>query len=166
MDVDGTLTNGAITLSSDGCDTKTFCAKDGAAIKLLRALDVLPAIVSGRASPVTERRAEELGITEVHQAVGDKARVLLDLASRHGIPMEATAFVGDDLTDIPAMRVAGFAACPADAVTEVKDVVDFVADRPGGDGAVREIVEALLTAEGRWDALVEAASRIPEEQTS
>lgn len=155
MDVDGTLTDGRLTLTPDGGEIKTFHAKDGYGIKLLRHAGVTPAIVSGRASEQTTRRAIELGIEEVHQGVGDKAACLLALCDRLGVKPDQAAFVGDDLSDIPAMRVAGYAATPADAVAEARAAADFVASANGGDGAVREVVEDLLKREGVWTALVE-----------
>ncbi len=154
MDVDGTLTDGRITLTEEGEAHKTFHARDGGGITLLPSVGILPAIISGRASAVTERRARELGIDEVHQGVSDKAACLAALCERLGLEPAQAAFVGDDLSDIPAMRIAGYAAAPADAAPETCAVADFTAALPGGAGAVRQAVEDLLRREGLWDDVV------------
>ncbi len=164
MDVDGTLTDGRLTLTADGSEIKTFHAKDGYGIKLLPRVGITPAIVSGRTSPHTARRAAELGITEVHQGVADKAACLLELCARLGLSPSQAAFVGDDLSDIPAMSLAGYAAAPADAAAEARAVADFVTPAGGGEGAVRQAIEDLLEREGLWEGLVEKLARPPEER--
>jgi 3-deoxy-D-manno-octulosonate 8-phosphate phosphatase (KDO 8-P phosphatase) len=156
MDVDGTLTDGTITLSAEGGDTKTFHAHDGAGIKLLPGLGITPAIISGRHSETTARRARELGIEHVEQAVGDKAARLTDLCDRLGLRTEQAAFVGDDLSDVPAMCLAGWSAAPADAAETARTVATFVSQAPGGRGAVREAIEALLQTEGLWQDLLDS----------
>lgn len=154
MDVDGTLTDGRLTLTADGGEIKTFHAKDGYGIKLLPSAGITPAIISGRASPHTTRRAEELGITEVHQGVSDKAACFRELCARLGLEPNQAAFVGDDLSDIPAMSLAGYAAAPADAAAEARAVADFVTPAEGGSGSVRQAIEDLLEREGLWKGLV------------
>jgi 3-deoxy-D-manno-octulosonate 8-phosphate phosphatase (KDO 8-P phosphatase) len=154
MDVDGTLTDGTLTYAADGTELKSFHSKDGAAIKLLPTVGVTPAIISGRTSTPTARRARELGIEHVHQGVGDKAACLRALCAEVGIPEAETAYVGDDLSDLPPMRMCGFSAAPADAATEVRAEAEFVADLPGGRGAVRQAIEALLRADGRWEQIL------------
>lgn len=155
MDVDGTLTDGTLTISADGGETKTFHARDGAGIKLLAPLGITPAIISGRGSETTARRARELGIEHVEQAVGDKAGQLLALCDRLGVEPAQAAFIGDDLSDVPAMHLAGWSAAPADAVEQARAVADFVALLPGGKGAVRQAIEALLLQEGLWERVLE-----------
>jgi 3-deoxy-D-manno-octulosonate 8-phosphate phosphatase (KDO 8-P phosphatase) len=161
MDVDGTLTDGTLTYTAEGTELKSFHAKDGAGIKLLPTVGITPAIISGRSSRATSRRAAELGIHEVHQGIEDKAASLEALCTRLGISLHESAFVGDDLTDIPPMRLCGFSAAPADAAPEVRQIADFVADLPGGRGAVRQAIEALLRREGTWDGIVAALGRAP-----
>jgi len=165
MDVDGTLTDGTLTYGPDGSELKSFHAKDGAGIKLLRVVGVTPAIISGRASIPTSRRARELGIEEVHQGIEDKAGCLEALCASLGVALEETAFVGDDLSDIPAIRLCGFSAAPSDAASEVLEEVTFVADRPGGHGAVREAIEALLRSDGRWADVLRHLERQPAEES-
>jgi len=155
MDVDGTLTDGRLTLAADGGEWKTFHARDGYGIRLLASVGITPAIISGRASPQTERRARELGIEEVHQGVRDKAAAFLALCERLGLEPAEAGFMGDDLSDIPAMHLAGYAAAPADAVAEARAAADFTADLPGGSGAVRQAVEDLLRREGLWQQVLE-----------
>jgi 3-deoxy-D-manno-octulosonate 8-phosphate phosphatase (KDO 8-P phosphatase) len=130
-------------------------------IHLLVLAGVLPAIVTGRRSAVVERRAKELGVTEVHQGVKDKGGLVRGLRERLGIPALEVAYVGDDLSDLPPMREAGFSAAPADAAVEVRRAATFVCTMPGGRGAVREAVEALLHREGRWDAVLAALEQTP-----
>ncbi|MDA1194127.1 MAG: HAD-IIIA family hydrolase [Planctomycetota bacterium] len=154
MDVDGTLTDGRIELAGDGQERKTFHARDGQGIRLLPLAGITPAIVSGRASALTARRAAELGIVHVHQAEGDKARCLLALCAELGLEPAEAAFMGDDLSDIPAMSMAGWSAVPADAASEARDVADYVTHAAGGHGAVREAIEALLRREGHWEAVL------------
>lgn len=166
MDVDGTLTDGTFTYGADGAEGKRFHAKDGLAVKVLPTVGITAALVSGRASEAVRRRAAELGIEEVHLGVDDKQAVLADIARRHDLALDETAFVGDDLSDIPAMRAAGWSAAPADAAPEVRETADFVARRKGGQGAVRDIVEHLLRREGLWDRVLERFQAIPSQEPS
>lgn len=154
MDVDGTLTDGTITYTADGVELKSFHARDGAGIKLLPQVGIVPAIVSGRASAATQRRAQELGIEIVHEAVGDKLPVVDGLRRERGLAWDEVAFVGDDLTDIPPMRSCGFSAAPADAAPEVRRVATYVCSAAGGRGAVREAIETLLRVQDDWDGVL------------
>ncbi len=163
MDVDGTLTDGTLTYGPDGAELKSFHSKDGYGIKMLRVAGVTPAIISGRESVPTSRRARELGIDEVEQGIEDKAACLLELCTRLGVPVEETAYVGDDLSDLPPMRLCGFSAAPSDAAPEVLEAATFVGDRPGGHGAVREAIESLLRSDGRWEDVLRHIERQAEE---
>lgn len=162
MDVDGTLTDGSLLLGSDGSEIKGFHSRDGLGIKLLPRVGILPVIVSGRRSPATDRRAEELGIREVHQAVKDKRACMLELCERLGVPISQAAFMGDDLSDLPAMRICGFSAAPADAAPEVCAAAEYVAQLPGGRGAVRDAIEHLLKSLDLWDGIVAEHQALPE----
>jgi 3-deoxy-D-manno-octulosonate 8-phosphate phosphatase (KDO 8-P phosphatase) len=108
-------------------------------------------IISGRASAVLERRAEELRVTELHQRVLDKAGCLDELLKRFDMTEDEVCFIGDDLIDLSVMRRVGFAAAPADAQPAVKEAAHYVAERRGGKGAVREIIEIVLRASGRLE---------------
>jgi 3-deoxy-D-manno-octulosonate 8-phosphate phosphatase (KDO 8-P phosphatase) len=156
MDVDGTLTDGAITYAEDGTEWKSFHSRDGLGIKLLAMAGIEAAIVTGRESPVVARRARELGIREVVQGAEDKAEAVRRLRERRGVPAAAVAYVGDDLSDLPAMREAAFSAAPSDAAPEVRAAATFVSALGGGRGAVREAIETLLRREGRWAEVVAA----------
>lgn len=155
MDVDGTLTDGTITYTADGIELKSFHARDGAGIKLLAQVGIVPAIVSGRASAATRRRAAELGIEAIEEGVADKLEVVDRLRRDLGLEWDAVAFMGDDLTDIPPMQSAGFSAAPSDAAPQVRRIAKFVCAQPGGRGAVREAIENLLQAEGMWDRVLD-----------
>jgi 3-deoxy-D-manno-octulosonate 8-phosphate phosphatase (KDO 8-P phosphatase) len=161
MDVDGTLTDGTITYSADGTELKSFHARDGAGIKILPKAGIVPAIVSGRESAAVTRRAGELGIREVYQGVADKAAVVEALRTRLGLRPEQVAFMGDDLSDIPPMRTAGFSAAPADADPEVQRVATYVCRLPGGRGAVREAIETLLRSMGTWTTVLRDIGAAP-----
>ncbi len=154
MDVDGTLTDGTITYGDDGGETKSFHARDGAGIHFLKVAGIEAAIVTGRSSVAVSRRAAELGIKEVVQGVKDKAMAVRSLRYHRNLGADAVAYVGDDLSDLPAMREAAFSAAPADAASEVKRAVTFVCSKEGGRGAVREAIEALLKREGRWEQVL------------
>ncbi len=150
MDVDGTLTDGTLTFSAEGEELKSFHARDGAGIRLLPKVGIVPAIVTGRSSLATRRRAQELDIEHVDDGVHDKLGSVDRLRRELDVPWDAVAFIGDDLSDIPPMRHAGFSAAPADAVPEVREVATYVCALPGGRGAVREAIENLLRAQGAW----------------
>jgi 3-deoxy-D-manno-octulosonate 8-phosphate phosphatase (KDO 8-P phosphatase) len=154
MDVDGTLTDGTFGYASDGVEWKTFDARDGAGIKFLPIVGVEAAIVSGRSSPVVTRRAAELGIREVVQGSHDKLATVRALRERLGVDAAAVAYVGDDLSDVAAMRDAGFSAAPADAAPEALAAASYRCKAKGGHGAVREAIEAVLKRDGRWKDVV------------
>lgn len=145
MDVDGTLTDGKIYMGENGEAMKAFNIKDGYAINvLLRKNNIVPVIITGRTSNIVERRASELGITEVHQGVSDKAAKLLEIAGKYNCTRENIAYIGDDDNDLDAIKVAGLVGCPADASENVKTAADFISNKSGGGGAVREFSEYII----------------------
>jgi 3-deoxy-D-manno-octulosonate 8-phosphate phosphatase (KDO 8-P phosphatase) len=150
LDVDGVLTDGGLYYGPAGEETKRFHVQDGFALTQAARAGLAIAILSGRASPAVTRRMTELGITEVHQGVSDKAAVLAGLLKRLGVSRAEVAVMGDDLPDLALFRLAGLALAPANAVGEVKRAAHWVSRRRGGDGAVREAVEMLLRARRRW----------------
>ncbi len=150
-DVDGVLTDGRIIVNSEGVESKQFDVRDGHGLKLLIRYGIDVILVTGRKSRTVEWRAADLGIAEIYQGVWDKGAVFEEIIKKRNLAPEETACIGDDVVDIPMMRRAGFSAAVADAVSEVVDVADYVASRPGGRGAVREICEMLLKAGGHWD---------------
>jgi 3-deoxy-D-manno-octulosonate 8-phosphate phosphatase (KDO 8-P phosphatase) len=150
LDVDGTLTDGGISISNAGDEVKTFQAKDGLIIRVLPELKIKTVILTGRNSRLTQIRADELCITHVIQSVMDKAATLSQFLSVHNLIPIQTAYIGDDLNDYAAMNLCGFKACPSDAVDEIKGIADYVSRLSGGHGAVRDICEVLLKQYGRY----------------
>lgn len=144
MDVDGTLTDGHIYMGPEGEVMKAFNCQDGYAIaQLLPKLGIIPVIITGRRSKIVEKRAAELKITHLYQGVADKLPVMQKLADELGISRGEIAYIGDDLNDRECLRYCGFSACPADAVPEIIDLVQYVCKRDGGRGAVREFVDFI-----------------------
>lgn len=154
LDVDGVLTDGVIALDDCGVETKHFHVRDGAGISLWRKAGKRAAILSSRAAPAVTRRAAELGIAPVVQGVSDKREPFRILIAELGLEPHQVCYVGDDLADLPAIGLAGLAACPADASREVLDSVHLVAGQAGGRGAVREIIEIILKHQGGWNRLI------------
>jgi len=150
LDVDGVLTDGGIYVDDDGKETKKFHVRDGAGIAYWKRLGKRVAILSGRQCAAVEHRAKELNLDRVYQGRLEKRPVLEEILRLEGLSAEKACFVGDDLADIPAMSVAGLAITVADAAPEVRAVAHWVTQRPGGHGAVREAIEYLLRAQGRW----------------
>jgi 3-deoxy-D-manno-octulosonate 8-phosphate phosphatase (KDO 8-P phosphatase) len=160
MDVDGVLTNGAIIWSADAAgtlvETKGFSARDGLGISVARHGELEIAWITGRLSAVVTARAKELGVSELHQRARSKGRVVDGLRTRRGLGVEAVAYLGDDLNDLPAFEAAGLRIAVADAAAEVIAAADWVTQRPGGDGAVREVIETILGIQERWNPAVRA----------
>ena len=154
LDVDGVLTDGSLILGTDGQEYKLFSSKDGAAIKWWLRSGRQMAWLSGRESSAVLRRAEELGVRYVYQRVLDKLPVYNKLLDELDIPKDRTAYVGDDLVDLPIMACCGFAVAVADAMEEVRAVADLVTQRPGGRGAVAEVIRFLLQTAGDWEAVM------------
>ena len=144
MDVDGTMTDGKIYMGPQGEVMKAFSCLDGLGIaKLLPELGITPVIITGRSSQITANRAKELGIGHVYQGVSDKLAVMDRLAGELGITRPQIAYIGDDLNDASCMAVCGLTACPADGAAEIREKVDYVCQRNGGNGAVREFIDYL-----------------------
>jgi len=154
LDVDGVLTDGKLYYGPDGDELKAFNSRDGAGIKYLMRAGLDCAVLSGRDSAALRRRCEDLGIRHVIGGARFKEPELEKLLEKLDLSPDEVGYVGDDLVDLPPMRVAGWSACPCDAVREVRDAVDFVARAEGGRGAVREVIEHLLRAQGRWDGIM------------
>jgi 3-deoxy-D-manno-octulosonate 8-phosphate phosphatase (KDO 8-P phosphatase) len=154
LDVDGVLTDGTLIINANGSESKFFSSLDGHGIKVWQRAGLKVALISGRTSQPTERRAEQLQIEYVFQECHNKLPVVEKLAGQLDLLPENIAFVGDDLTDMPVMRYVGFAATVANAVDEVKQCADYVTSRTGGKGAVREVIEYILKNSGRWQELM------------
>ena len=156
MDVDGVLTDGSLNIGAEGELFKAFNAKDGMGISLAMRNGLEIALITGRRSEIIHHRAEELGITLLYEGVKDKALQLKQIAAERGISLDEIAYMGDDLNDLPAMVQAGISFAPADAAKDVLKAVNAVASCNGGRGAVREIIELILEAQGKWENIVKA----------
>jgi 3-deoxy-D-manno-octulosonate 8-phosphate phosphatase (KDO 8-P phosphatase) len=154
LDVDGVLTDGALIINADGSESKFFNSLDGHGIRMWQRAGLKVALISGRASAPTKLRAEQLQIEYVFQDCHYKLPVVEQLLDKLGLSPENMAFVGDDLTDMPVIRYVGFGVAVANAVDEVKQCADYVTTRPGGSGAVREVIEYILKNSGRWQELM------------
>jgi 3-deoxy-D-manno-octulosonate 8-phosphate phosphatase (KDO 8-P phosphatase) len=154
-DVDGVLTDGVIAIDGEGGEIKRFHVRDGLGYALWHRAGKRSAILSGRRAAAVERRAAELSIAHVFQGQDAKDGPFRDLIGRLGLEPRQVCYIGDDLPDLAVLRAVGLAACPADAVAEVRDAVHLVTRAPGGRGAVREVIEVILKSQGRWEDLVE-----------
>jgi 3-deoxy-D-manno-octulosonate 8-phosphate phosphatase (KDO 8-P phosphatase) len=155
LDVDGVLTDGIITIAGDGNEAKRFDIKDGAAIVWAQRLGLRVGLLSARPSPVTTRRAAELRIRIVVETSQPKIAAYEQLLRRLKLADADVAYMGDDLLDLPVLRRAGLALAPADAAADVRRQVHHVTAARGGRGAVREAVELILQAQGRWQPFVD-----------
>jgi len=154
LDVDGVLTDGTLIINADGSQSQAFNVLDGHGIRMWQRAGLKVAFLSGRASEATVHRAKQLEVEYVLQDCHQKLDALKEFLARLGIAPGKVAYVGDDLPDLPAMRYVGFAVAVANAVDEVRQYADFVTTRPGGGGAVREVIEYILKNAGRWQELM------------
>jgi 3-deoxy-D-manno-octulosonate 8-phosphate phosphatase (KDO 8-P phosphatase) len=161
-DVDGVMTDGTVLLLPDGREAKSFHIRDGLAIVLAHAAGLKTGLLSGRASESVARRAEELGMAVVRQGVRDKGAVLAEILGAEKLEAHEVAYIGDDLNDLPVMAGVGLTAAPRDAAFEVRSEAFMVLEAGGGQGCLREFVEAILKARGDWDRVTAAfGSRLP-----
>jgi 3-deoxy-D-manno-octulosonate 8-phosphate phosphatase (KDO 8-P phosphatase) len=148
IDVDGVLSDGGLWWGPGGEEWKRFCFADIMGISLARRAGFILALISGENSPLVDRYAEKMLIRHVIKGCRDKAAALRDFAVAAGVELTEICFMGDDINDLPAMAIAGFAAAPANAATAVLERANFVAKALGGHGAVRELMDALLAVRG------------------
>ena len=148
VDVDGVLTDGGMYYGESGEEMKKFNTRDGMGLKLLQAEGLITAIITRENTKLVARRAEKLGIPEVHQGVHDKLGRLQELVKKYNLALDQAAYMGDDVNDVEALKAVGFAGAPADCMEPVKQVVHYVCRLKGGEGAVREVVDLILTARG------------------
>lgn len=152
MDVDGVMTDGGLTIGDDGQEYKTFHAHDGLGMKLLKATGVSMAIITGRTSNVVKKRAESTGIAHFYQGAEDKLAALEDLMRTGGFQAEQCAFMGDDVVDLPPMLKCGLAIAVPDSPALLLERAHYVTHKAGGRGAVREVCELIMHAQGTFDA--------------
>ncbi|MGD9125968.1 MAG: HAD-IIIA family hydrolase [Planctomycetia bacterium] len=153
-DVDGVLTDGRLTFNDEGIETKSFHARDGMGIKLWQKAGYPFGLVTARTSQIVHNRAVELDIDLLRQGVKDKREVVQQVCDELDLKPEQVCFIGDDLPDVRAMQYVGLAIAPADASTEAKEVAQFVTEKPGGRGAVREAITLILQSQGRWNEVI------------
>lgn len=156
LDVDGVMTDGSIIIGQEGELSKHFDARDGMGISLALRHGIEVAIITGRHSEIVLHRAAELGISSIFEKVVYKGKVLTQISQEMGLSREETAFMGDDLNDLPAFAKAGVSFAPADAVPEVRERASLVTIKSGGHGAVREVIERILKAKGLWQEIVDS----------
>lgn len=152
FDVDGVMTDGSLYLCDDGQEYKAFNTQDGLGMKLLKDSGVDMAIITGRTSNVVVKRAESTGVAHFFQGVDDKLAAFRQLADNLGLDYAQCAFMGDDVVDLPPMRRCGLAITVPAAPPLVKEHAHFVTTREGGRGAVREVTELIMRAQGSYDA--------------
>jgi len=155
MDVDGTLTDGTLSILPDGEEVKSYHVRDGLGILLAHLVGFKTAIITGKTSRALEKRAEKLGIEELHQGILNKKTVLDGILVKHGLQADEVAYIGDDLGDLEVIRAVGLAAAVADAHPEVKKQCHFISQHNGGKGAVRELIEFILGAQNKWPEVEE-----------
>ncbi|MCH4810199.1 KdsC family phosphatase [Vreelandella neptunia] len=155
LDVDGVLTDGRLYFQADGIEIKAFHTQDGHGLKLLKRVGVHVALITGRDSPMVSQRAAALGIDHVHQGCEDKLMTLRGLCQRLDIELEQVAYCGDDLPDLAAIKRCGVGITVPNAPDYMHTHADWTTERLGGHGAVREICDTLLEAQGHWGAVLD-----------
>ena len=151
LDVDGTLTDGGIYRGNNGEELKRFNVKDVYAIVNAQKLGIEFGIITGRKSELVEIRSNELKIKYLYQGISEKTVILKEIMQKTGLKKEEIAYMGDDLNDILIMKQSGLTGAPKDAADEVIQIADFVSEKNGGSGAVREFVEYILKKDGKWE---------------
>lgn len=152
-DVDGVLTDGGVYVGGER-EVKRFHVHDGQGLKLLQRAGILVGFISSRPSTATSARAAELRIDFLHQEKGSKVAAVESIFANTGLGWEDVCYIGDDVVDLGALRRAGVAVAVANGVAEARKLADYVTRASGGHGAVREVVEMLLKAQGKWRQIV------------
>lgn len=150
LDVDGVMTDGCITMDSDGRELKNFNVRDGHGLVMIQRHGIEVTILTGRTSAVVDHRARDLKIKEVYQGALNKKEIFHQILQKNNLKPDEVAYLGDDIVDIPVLKIVGFSAAVNDALELVKKTVDYVTVNRGGHGAVREVCEMLLIARGFW----------------
>mgnify|MGYP000480801741 FL=1 len=154
LDVDGTLTDGGIYRGNNGEELKRFNVKDGYVIVNAQKLGIEFGIITGRKSELVEIRSNELKIKYLYQGISEKTVILKEIMQKTELKKEEIAYMGDDLNDILIMKQSGLTGAPKDAADEVIQIADFVSEKNGGSGAVREFVEYILKKDGKWETFL------------
>lgn len=151
LDVDGVMTNGQVLVTDEGNMLRSFNIKDGFAMQLAIKLGYRICVISGGNSAGVIKRLEGLGITDIFMKVHEKLPVFQNYLSDKKLNANEIAYMGDDLPDYNLIKQVGLKCCPADASHDIKEICDFVSGYPGGGGCVRELIEKVLRAQGKWD---------------
>ena len=159
FDIDGVLTDGTVLVLRDGLQARKMHVKDGFGMQMAMRNGYRVFIVSGGTSEESKTRLEYLGIKDIYLGVDDKINFVEDLLKSNKIKWEEVLYMGDDLPDIPIMSKVGLSACPADAVSEVKNVVKYISPINGGWGCVRDVIEKVLKVNGYWKYETDVTSR-------
>lgn len=154
IDVDGTMTDAGIYYDENGNELKKFCTKDAAGFFAAHAAGMQIMVLTGRECAATTRRMTEMKVDFLHQNIKDKKNFLRKFMVENELKKDDLGYIGDDLNDLPPMRLAGFVGCPADSCPEIKDIADYVSSENGGHGAVRDIIEHVLRVYGEWDKAI------------
>ncbi len=154
IDVDGTMTDAGIYYDEHGNELKKFCTKDAAGYFAAKRAGIKLMVLTGRECQATTRRMQEMKMDYVVQNIKDKASYLTQFMQENGLSREEVGFIGDDLNDLPPMKLCGFVGCPADACDEVRECADYIAKAKGGCGAVRDVIFAMLKVRGEWEQAV------------
>jgi 3-deoxy-D-manno-octulosonate 8-phosphate phosphatase (KDO 8-P phosphatase) len=154
LDADGVLTDGRLIVGQDGQEMQVFDVRDGFGIRALLMSGIRVALISGRRSEAVRLRCEYLGVSDVFQDVQRKAALFDSLVVKYGINPAETCYVGDDINDIAVLKHAGLSVCVRDACEELKSLCHMVTSRRGGRGAIREVAQGILRAQGKWDGVL------------
>lgn len=155
LDVDGVLTDGSLIYSNKGVESKTFNTQDGLGIRLMQQAEVEVGIITARTSQLVQQRAEELGMKYICQGAKNKRAEFKAILEKAGLKPYQICYMGDDLIDLALLTRVGLAACPANAVNEVRQRCHFICDRSGGFGAVREVCDLIIRSKGLHEKLVQ-----------
>ena len=159
FDVDGVLTDGTVLVLENGLQARRMNIKDGFALQMAQKTGYKVLIISGGDSLQVAERLEKLGISNIHMSVLDKKAFILDYMSSNKLKAEEILYMGDDLPDLPAMSVVGLPCCPADAVSEVREAVQYISPINGGCACVRDVIEKVLKLNDHWNYRVDVTSR-------
>ncbi len=151
FDVDGVLTNGDVIVMPNGILVRKMNIKDGYALQLAIKKGYKVWIISGGNSVEVQERLQKLGVKEVHMGVNDKRSLVKKLVAEHHVQLDSVLYMGDDMPDYEAMKMAGVAACPKDAAFDIKSIASYISMANGGEGCVREVVEKVLKLNNHWD---------------
>ena len=156
FDVDGVFTDGSITIMENGEMVRTMNTKDGYAVKAALEEGYNIAVITGGTNKAVKDRLNQLGVLNVYLGCHEKQSELIKYSKKNFIDLKKTIYMGDDIPDLPAMKIVGLSCCPKDSVQEVLDFADYVSHKNGGEGCVRDIIEQVMKVQGRWGKLKSA----------